>query len=651
MQFLNPLAFIGAAIAIPIILLYMLRLRRREVVISSTFLWQQILQDNEANTPWQRLRRNILLILQLIILALLILALARPFVTVPAVSAAQTALLLDASASMNATDQADGATRYELAKQRALEVIETMSAGSILTVINVSDNVDVRVPYTSDRQQLRAAIESAEPGMGQGDWLTALTLAAEGGRGAQDFRIVIIGDGGIGEANNLPAVSLPGDVSFINVGQSDQNVAISALASREVPGGTPELFAQLTNYGSVDAEVVFTLWADGDSIPLTSVRHTVPASTSLPIVSTEAFSEPFTRLEAGLTLSVNSPSADHLELDNHAYAVASTVSTRRILLVTENNLFLEQVLRSQPGIEFFKMLPGRALPTQPYDLYIFDNNTPAALPNGDMLFINPDRSTSLFTVGAEVDEVGPLSLERDDERLAFVDFGSVNILRYRQVQPQNWAQVLIRAGSDPLLLAGDSGGRQVGVLTFDLRDSDLPLQITFPVLISNLLEWYAPSGAVAAGTSFDVGSTVQIRPPFDAENIRVTAPDGTSETIAGDRDSLAYTGTRQPGLYMLEVLAGNDVTQTQYFAVNPFAPGESDIAPREITVGGVTVDGQPREELGQREYWSLIALLALLFLLIEWYVYHRQLRMPTIAAAVRPRYNPPNPPGRAASTG
>src|SRR5690606_18515413 len=114
----------------------------------------------------------------------------------------------------------------------------------------------------------------------------------------------------------------------------------------------------------------------------------------------------------------------------------------------------------------------------------------------------PDQSTDLFTVGAEVDEVGTLSLERDDERLAFVDFGSVNILQYRQVQPQNWAQVLIRAGSDPLFFAGDTGGRQVGVLTFDLRNSDLPLQITFPVLISNLLEWYAPSGAIAGATSF-----------------------------------------------------------------------------------------------------------------------------------------------------
>ncbi len=646
MQFLNPLAFLGAAIAIPIILLYMLRLRRREVVISSTFLWQQILQDNEANTPWQKLRRNILLILQLIILALLVLSLARPFSIVPAVSAAQTALLIDASASMNATDGPDGISRYEEAKQRALEVIDTMSADSILTVINVSDNVEVRVPYTSDRQQLRGAIENAQPSLGEGDWLTALTLAAEGGRGAQDFRIVIIGDGGIGDANNLPDISLPGDVSFINVAQSDQNVAISALASREVPGGTPQLFAQLTNYGSVDAQVVFTLRADEETMPLVSEIYTVPANGSLPITSTEAFTQPFTQLEAALTSSVNSASADYLTLDNNAYAVASTSNTRRILLVTENNMFIEQVLRSQPGIEFFKTLPGRSLPAQPYDLYIFDNNVPTTLPNGDMLFINPDQSTDLFTVGAEVEDVGEISLESADERLAFVDFGSVNILKYRQLQPESWAEALISAGNDPLFLAGDSGGRQVGVFSFDLRDSDLPLQITFPVLISNLLEWYAPSGAIATGTTFTIGDTVPIRPPLEAESLRVTAPDGSVQDIPVDRESLAYTQTRQAGIYTLDVLENGEVTQTQYFAVNTFAPQESNIAPQQITFGGAAVTGEATEELGQQEYWGLIALLALLFLLIEWYVYHRQLRVPTIAAAVRPRYNPP---GRAAS--
>ena len=119
MSFLTPLGLLGGLLAIPIVLLYMLRLRRREVPVSSNYLWQQILLDREANTPWQRLRRNLLLLFQLLILAALVFALARPFIVVPSVSTGQTALLLDASASMNATDSADG-SRFEEARRRAL---------------------------------------------------------------------------------------------------------------------------------------------------------------------------------------------------------------------------------------------------------------------------------------------------------------------------------------------------------------------------------------------------------------------------------------------------------------------------------------------------------------------------------------------------
>src|SRR5579859_689190 len=100
MSFLTPLALALGALAVPIVLLYMLRLRRQPVTVSSTLLWQRLVRDQEANAPWQRLRRNWLLILQLIILAALIIALARPFTTVATISSGRIALLLDGSANM-----------------------------------------------------------------------------------------------------------------------------------------------------------------------------------------------------------------------------------------------------------------------------------------------------------------------------------------------------------------------------------------------------------------------------------------------------------------------------------------------------------------------------------------------------------------------
>ena len=158
MSLLTPIALLGGLLAIPIVLLYMLRLRRREVVVSSTFLWQQIVRDSEANTPWQRLRRNLLLLLQLIILALLVLALARPFITVPAVSTGQIELLLDASASMKASDMPNGETRFEEAKRQALSIVDTLGQNDTMTIIRVANVAEVLAPATRDPALLRAAI-------------------------------------------------------------------------------------------------------------------------------------------------------------------------------------------------------------------------------------------------------------------------------------------------------------------------------------------------------------------------------------------------------------------------------------------------------------------------------------------------------------
>ncbi len=122
MDVLNPLAFWFALLAIPIVLLYLLRLRRRAQPVSSTLLWRRAILDREANTLWQRLRRNVLLFLQLATLAFLIFALARPYLQAPGGPSRQVIVLLDASASMQATDVRP--SRFEAARAQVRALIE-----------------------------------------------------------------------------------------------------------------------------------------------------------------------------------------------------------------------------------------------------------------------------------------------------------------------------------------------------------------------------------------------------------------------------------------------------------------------------------------------------------------------------------------------
>jgi hypothetical protein len=307
-----------------------------------------------------------------------------------------------------------------------------------------------------------------------------------------------------------------------------------------------------------------------------------------------------------------------------------------VLLLSEGNLFVEQVLRSLPGIEVIRGQIDRPLPTQPYDLYVFDGVLPAALPDGDLFIINPPRATPLFTVGEAGPVAGEITVASDDERMAFVDFANVNILRARAVLDTGWATPLVESDAGPLLLAGTSQGRQIALLSFDLRESDLPLNITWPVLVSNLLEWFTPSDVLTTSEALVVGDPVVARPPLDADRLRLTRPDGSTRDLPITRETIILTETDQPGLYRLEALAGDEVLRAQDFPVNLFAPGESDIAPREVVLGGAALSGVVGDETGQFELWPLAALLALLVLLIEWTAHHRRLQVRTLLNPGRP---------------
>lgn len=628
MSFLAPAAFAALAIAIPILLLYMLRLRRREVLISSTFLWRQVVQDTEANTPWQRLRRNLLLFLQLLILLLLALALARPFIIVPTISAGKVALLVDASGSMTATDIA-GDTRFAAAVNQARQIINSMNPQDIISLIRVGDVPEPLTSYTSDKNELRRALADMTVSEGRADWDTALTLAAAGAAGAEDFSIVMISDGGLGDTARLP-VNIPQPI-YLPVGESSSNVGITALATRALAGQPPQLFAQVTNYGAEPADISLVIRLD-DVLRL-SRSGTIPPRSQLPIPFDEPIAEPFETLSA--TLTFDNDAEDYLALDNRAWAVQNEAKTRRVFYVSQGeNLFLEQALRSLPGVQTFRgNAENSGLPAEPFDLYVFDGWLPNDLPGGDMLIVNPPNSTPLFTVGGLLPATDEIEISSEESPItSFVDLDEMSLLQFRAIEAA-WAQTLFRAGGEAILAAGEVNAQQIAILPFDLRDSNLPLLIAWPVLMANLLDWFSPSDIVSLPDGLTVGDVLVISPPLLAESIRVTTPEGKIRDLPVQGEKVAFADTGKLGLYRLEILQAGKVTSAQSFAVNLFGTGESDIGPvaeADLQLGGGLMAAEADEQLGTQEFWMWLALAALLLLAIEWYVYHRRLQVPTV---------------------
>ncbi|VAX41892.1 hypothetical protein MNBD_PLANCTO03-1719 [hydrothermal vent metagenome] len=322
MTWLTPtIAGIAAAIAVPaLIILYFLKLRRRDVEISTTLLWKKTIQDIQANAPFQRLRKNILLFLQLLVLAGILLAIAQPQIRGDISTGTQRVILIDRSASMSATDGNPDAigdmrgamTRLDKAKEAALKLVDSLREPSLIgagpvdeaMVIVFDTTAEVRQQFTADKARLRAAIESIEPSDAPSQLTEALRLARahlpdkmladtvtdesgntttrnitlEGVK-AGGATIHLYSDGRLPDAESA-ITSAEDTVTFVQVGRTDAaNVGITAMRADRA-FDTPidvSLYVGLENTARTAQEVELELLIDGITSRVTTV--TIPAAT------------------------------------------------------------------------------------------------------------------------------------------------------------------------------------------------------------------------------------------------------------------------------------------------------------------------------------------------------------------------------------
>ena len=158
MPLTTPLALLGLLFVPAVVAMYLLKLRREERVVPSTLLWQRLVADVEANAPWQRLRRSLLFLLQLLLVLILVLLAARPFIERPAGLARDIVLVVDTSASMGATDLTPN--RLSAAKEAALNALRDLPAGGKVSVVEAGRTARIVAAGSSDLGRIRLAIES-----------------------------------------------------------------------------------------------------------------------------------------------------------------------------------------------------------------------------------------------------------------------------------------------------------------------------------------------------------------------------------------------------------------------------------------------------------------------------------------------------------
>jgi hypothetical protein len=208
-----------------------------------------------------------------------------------------------------------------------------------------------------------------------------------------------------------------------------------------------------------------------------------------------------------------------------------------------------------------------------------------------------------------------------------VNWNNVHVREAKAIDPPQWARTLVDSDGGPLVLVGDTGVRRVGVITFDLHNSDLPLQVTFPILLVNLINYLAPGRTFDMPDGVPPGGSVIIRPDPNVTTVAIASPSNQVFTVRPAGGEVVFKDTQELGAYGVTLISG-DQQAIDYFAVNLFDPAESDIRPADtIRVGQSDITSAQADETGWQEWWPWLAALALLILLIEWWVYHGRKRL------------------------
>lgn len=627
-----------------LIALYFLKLKRQPRVVSSTYLWARTLEDLHVNAPFQKLRRSLLLLLQLLVLAFLILAASRPLLEGTGDSGISRVILIDRSASMGVEEE--GETRLERARELALEFIASLEDGDLTAVVAFADRPVTLQSMTSDRARLERAVRQARLQDLPTDFTTALQTAHALLGAADGGEVVVVSDGAFGDLTNAPSELELVRLRFLPVGKRADNLGIVELDSatsfsREK---AHEIFTSVINTSAEAREVTLSLYRDEDLVDAT--RLTLQPGRIAPHVFDGAG-------HAGETLRLVIEPGGGLASDDAAWIHLDLPEPLEILVVGEPNHFLDLVLRANPQLkarrvtlEAFEAMLAReeGLDADPAQVLIFDRACPVSPSSRPAIYIGCLPRLETSPGEGEESGAGEPDAREVIQAPSIVDWDRTHpVNRYnsyadliisRSLRPPELAgyrsildsSETSLAGVWPHLVPGQPAVEHL-VLNFDLLQTNWAWLPSFPKFFYSATAYLGEVAQSGERARFRCGETLTHYPPPGEERstrYRIVRPDGKAEALEREAGGeLIYPDTDLRGVYRLE----RDGEVVREFAVSLLDAGESRIEPeRTLRLGAdrvATADEVPRN----RELWPWAALVALAVVLAEWWLYNRRMTL------------------------
>ena len=617
MTWLTPmLGSIAAAITVPtLIILYFLKLRRRDMEISTTLLWKKSIQDLQANAPFQKLRRNILLLLQLLILAAALFGIAQPRMKAESPVGSRHVIMIDRSASMSAKDEknekGDQVSRLDKAKEEAVKLVDSLREPGLFdktsgdqAMLIVFDNTAKAVQtFTSDKDILKNAINAITPSDGPTLVDEAFRLARaqaprrfkveknpDGTENTSELpsgpvgTIHLFSDGRLPDADKAQA-SREDVVIYHALGKADSpNIGITSLRAQRAIDNSSRLsvFVGLQNTAVQAKKVDVEIQVDGQVAGIKSVD--LPAAASDNPVGTVVPAGTAVKLSPGLggaVLTLDRPQGgivavhanvgaeDSLSVDDTAWIVVPPAKNLAVAIVTRGNLFLVTALEGLPGgkapviytpEQYEVARAGNKLAE--FDVIVLHDYLPtmpkdstSPLPPGRYLVMGavPTGPYGLIDKGKS-DPTQFVDWARDHPALRGVSLDAPTIVKSHAIDiPKSAAaRVLAFDGNGASIVELSAPESKSIVVPFDFMDSDWAIQLSFVLFLAQSVQYLGDDGS-GLGQMVQPGGVLTDRIPLDAKTVKVRLPNAEQAEMGlpSSDGTIVFGPIQRSGVYQV----------------------------------------------------------------------------------------------------
>lgn len=624
MLFLTPLALaLALALPVTIFLLHLLRGSRWRVRVPATFLWAGLAPSVAGHSRPRLPRLTLLLLLQLIAAGLSGITLARPAVPL-AEPGRHVVLVLDASASMQATDVVP--SRFEAARTRALDRLATLGPSDEVSLVRAGPSATLLVSGSPD--QVREALSQVQPGDGPGALHDAIALASQQIARTPDLRgqILVFTDGAFPPLEPVGALAAPVEFVSVPVNPGTGNQAIVAVQVRSQPSAPDRrtAYIELANLDDRPASLPVRIADAANSREI--ARQTV----ELPANSAGSLLVELPGDLSRLAIQLDRPQPDALPLDDRAEVDAPLLGTRslRVQLVSPAPTALRHALEAIPAVQLAVIGPDAYQATGTgADITVFDSFLPPELPRAPLLIVNPPGGNRLLPVLGTFTTTSLTTVDTGHPLLRSVDIAALTGAVGKSIARVPWARPEVAAGEGPLILEGYDRGYPLVIFTFDPAQSGLDKSLAFPLLVSNAIGYLI---ADRSGRTVAPGDPIALPAPSGGRALLIR-PDGRRQIVEpADPASgeLWIRDTERTGRYLV-LDAENVQTVLFSFSVNLFDRAESDIRPRRdlAPLPANVQAGLPvaeTAELPVKEWWRLLATALVALVGLEWLVFTRR---------------------------